>query len=346
MQTHELTALPDIAGRPATTVLMGIDPADPKVNRLTLANAWKEATGGTPPPEAVERLLDASADDWNRNAEGLAVLSGPDGSRVLWLPWTPPTTACSDTLPLIAPLLPLLDDERPFAVVALQLGEWRVLMCNRRTFEPLAFDAPANIDEATAVVQDPVPGGSAHAHRTSSSQTTGATRVHMQGFGHENRKENDADLYFRELDKALAATLSGPIPVVVVGSAKWVHRFSEKASFAPIATVEHNPSDLDDAELHALAWSHARSHIQHDPDALSEKLGAAGSDGRRSTDRSEIAEMAVAGGIDTLVVPAGHATAPDVNKAVLHTLETGGTAVTVEEGGPFHAVTALLRWSN
>jgi len=320
---------------PSVSIYLPLATAHHDTNRIRLKNAWSDCA--QPMPLAVEDLLREPA-AWDREARGLALLHGGDRTIVRWLPYAPESQVHVGERFHIAPLLPLLDHEQRFCVLALQLGEWTLLQCDLRGCVAIDVpNAPGSLQDATGAVVDPVPGGPSHANRFGA----GNPKVHPQGFGHEDRRRNDAMIYFRDLDDALVSFVGTDAQVLVVGSAPWSSLYAGHTGLNLLGVEVRNPGDMSHAELHELGMGHVRDRLLQQREELLEEIHTAMSHDQGSDELDTVHTMAQRGGVDLMLVDPDSSD-PRVDAAISATLAHGGRVLPMDTLEP---VAARFRWS-
>lgn len=338
MKPDDLAALGAERRAPAYSLYLPLRGRDPDAHRIALKTAWKETDAAM--PDEVRALLDDPA-AWNPDALGLAVFSSPASTTLRWLPFAPERTVCCGERFAIAPMVELLGRETVFGVLAFQLGGWRFLQCTPGRSEPLRIDhAPRSLDDATRAVVEPVPGGASHAHTAGPGASP---TMQPQGFGHEDRRKNDALLYIRDLDAALVAVVGKRLPVVLFGSPPWTSMVQEHSDLNLVAVEATNPGDLDDATLRATAWAHIEAQARPAREATVASIHTAMAHDRGSDDLAEVAQMARQGGVEALLVDV-RSDDLAVSEAIALTLTHGGQVVPAND--PDVAVAAAYRWEH
>mgnify|MGYP000677861006 CR=1 FL=1 len=322
---------------PGLSVYVPLTLGNDQYNRVQLRSCLQEARREAPELGArlakeVQPLLD-DLSTWDKSCPALALFASDDGVMMgTWLTQEVDRHVQRGERFHITPIATMADEDR-FVVVALQLGGWSAYEVAGDQVSPIDVDGPSSLEDATRVVVDPVPGGSSHGHHTGGP--SGATDVHPQGFGHEDRRKNDAEIYFRDLSGPLVQAVGKEVPVVLVGNEPWIGTFARMSELNVVTRVDHNPGDLRPLELVDLARERLpASEDQGQPhDIWSEAA-------ERSDDPALIASMARSGGVSLLLLPEDD----DIDSGTVCDVVAFGGQVRRVERGELNRVGAVLRW--
>jgi hypothetical protein len=337
MQDTDLAQLGSHRADPCISIYLPVRVGDDDANRIALKSAWQETDEEM--PERLQQMLD-DPDQWDKSSEGVAIFWSAEHLSVHWLSFEPERHVGTGNCFHIAPLVQLLAEDTVFGVLAFQLGEWRFLQCTPRRSEPLQVDdAPSSVDDATSLVVDPIPGGASHAH---TSGPGAVPPMQQQGFGHEDRQKNDAELYIRDLDAALVAAIGKELPVVLFGTPPWTSMYTEHTELNIVATEQTSPADLDDDELRSMGWRHVEACRAPEQKKQVDQVKHAMAHDQGSDALDTVAEMARQGGVDTLLVDA-ECHDERLVEAIAHTLTHGGKVL--PEPTLDSPASAAFRWS-
>lgn len=322
---------------PGLSVYVPLTLGNDQYNRVQLRSCLREARKEAPELGArlakeVQPLLDDMS-TWDKSCPALALFASDDGVMMgTWLTQEVDRRVQQGERFHITPLA-AADDDSGFVVVALQLGGWSAYKVAGEQISPVDVDAPSSLKNATRVVVNPVPGGSSHGHHTGGP--SGSTDVHPQGFGHEDRRKNDAEIYFRDLSGPLVHALGKEIPVVLVGNEPWIGTFARMTELNVVSRVDHNPGELHARELVDMARERLPpSEDQRQPyDAWSEAT-------ERSDDPELIASMARSGGVSLLLLPEDD----DIDSGTVCDVVAFGGQVRRVDHGELNRPCAVLRW--
>lgn len=170
------------------------------------------------------------------------------------------------------------------------------------------------------------------------------------GFGQRTSVVEDEEhrKFFRQVSEALTKTQAGEqLPLVVTGVNRFQAFWAEVApSQAADLVIEGSYDFMSEAELLAKCWPEIQDHFRAQNIRVVADLDSAKSQKRYAGGFAEVAEMATAGRIDTLVVSDDETVNPQVEKTVRLVLESAGEVVFVpaEELVNFAPIAARLRF--
>jgi hypothetical protein len=291
---------------------------------------------------------------WQHQSAGLAFFTSADCLKCFELPGCPPQIAAVGPRFHILPLLPYLQGNGRFYVLAVSLSKVRLFSGSR---DGLAECTPAELrfdmDEALAL--DMERQLQMHSHqprpRTRSGTETGAYH------GHE-----DVDLkkyirqYFQKIDQALGRVLSGEDAPMVFAGVEYLFPIYRDASRYSALTQESLTGNFDGAtarELHGDAWEIVQPGFEKHGRMAESRLQEALGTRMASTELTELLPAAVNGRIEALFVQAGksvwgrydhecgrlqvHASSTAANDDIINllatlTLQHGGEVFVLERG--------------
>ncbi|MBV8808181.1 MAG: hypothetical protein JO033_05855 [Acidobacteriaceae bacterium] len=213
---------------PCISAYLPLNSESPGQNTRIDALEWKELFRGIETNVdqygAKGRELLRSIADWKAFApEGgprgrsLAVFRSPNYFAWTWLGESVPPRAVAGPRFYIRPLLPDLTRGREFYILALSQKDVRMLRCNSRTSEEIAF-APGVITSFDAWMNTSKPD-----HTTDSMATGGPSTGHMKGviFTTSSDREDKGEYlahFFRQIDRGVNETLRGKTaPLILAG---------------------------------------------------------------------------------------------------------------------------------
>jgi hypothetical protein len=257
----------------------------------------------------AESLLD---DDefWQHQSDGLAVFLSPDFSQTFRLP------SKFGELLVVAnnfhtkPLLPVLSKDGKFYILALSMNEVRFFMGTRYTIDEVELrDIPTNMQEALWM-DDPEKHTDFHTG-TGSTTGEGDRRAIFHGHGAIEAEERTNILrFFQQIDQGLNDLLEEQnIPMLLAGVDYLLPIYRDANSYEGLLEkgLEGNPEELDEKELHKLAWEMVQPIFEEDQKQAFEQfkqLEGQG-DGLASDDLKTVVKAANFGRVDTLIVPIG-----------------------------------------
>lgn len=250
--------------------------------------------------------LERDSEFWHHTLDGLAVLSGPGFFWALRLPQqVVDLVVVADTLHT-KPLRRFLQTMDRYQILGLSLDKIRMFEGNRHALDEieLALGVPRTIDEALgAELTEP--------HQTVASYggVGGGSRPmhHGQG-GKSDEADNDAQRFFRAVDRAVHESYSkhSGLPLILAALPEHHHLFHEvsKNPFLLYVGVRFNPDAVSKDELRALAWRAVEPRYEARLLALREQFDEARAADVGSDDLSDVAAAAAAGRVETLLIDA------------------------------------------
>lgn len=256
---------------------------------------------------ALLQPFDALAEDrdfWNHAGDGLAVLGAPDFFRVYRLQRPVAELAVVADSFHAKPLMRIVQSADRYQILGLNRNAFKVFEGNRDALDelPPIPGVPQTAVELLGKDRDDREG----AHRAHGPDGTGATR---HGTDVKQAVEDrDTEQFFRAVDAAVLRHCSQPSGQRLILAALPQHHHMFRA-------VTANPSLMDEAidvhpdalSLDALrerAWQVVLPHYLQRLAGFVESFGAAVSNGRGADDLRGIAEAAVAGRVETLLIEA------------------------------------------
>lgn len=268
----------------------------------------------------------------------------------------------------IKPLLPLLNHEGRFYILALSQNEVRFFQCTRysvKEVEPVNF--PRSLSEALKY-DDPEKQLQFHT-RAPAAGGERAAMFHGHGTGKDDAKDNILR-FFHQIDDGLRPVLSQEKAPLVLAGVDYLHSIYREANSYPHLMdqgITGNPEELKGEDLHEQAWGILKPHfLKGREEAMAHYRQLAGGV-QASKDLKQIVPAAYDGRVDVLFVAVGvqergfydletrtvhlH-TEPDpvdedlLDFAAIHTFLNGGTvyALKPEEMPDEAPLTALFRY--
>ena len=308
---------------------------------------------------------------WRHQSAGMAIFVAPEIFRVYRLPRAFEELAVVDDQLHIAPLLPMLQDDGQFYVLALGLDGVRLLYATHYEASPVPLhDIPSGLDDALkydefakqAQFHPGVPGRGGE---------RGAI-FHGQGARDEQLVKEEILRYFQQIDRGVHSVLHDQhAPLVLAGVGYLLPIYRSVNSYLHMAErgIACNPHDLTQADLLSRAWELVAPHFDRQRADAAERyrLLAWTHPAQATNYLRAIVPAAYAGRIATLFVAAGqrrwgtfdpatgvltmHETAELcdmelVNSVIVHTLLNGGSVyvVTPEQLPEATPLAALFRY--
>ena len=281
----------------------------------------------------LEKLVDDN-DFWQHQSQGLAIFVDDDDFRIMALPREFEERVVVGHRFHVTPLLPLVQNDGVFYIVAVSQNECRLFMATRHTIRQVPADLP---DSLKAVMgSEHQKGFMLHSFKVRRRSSDSAVP-----HGHvESNERAELLRYFREIDAGVTEAISDPETLLVfagVGEHMPVYEEANTHKGLMQHCLHGNPDDSTPEQLHARAWEYVGPHIRRRADALLSQLGTAASEDLCSHDREEIAHAAKTGRVDTLLisVPQPDNDPSDVDRVVEQLVaavfENGGSVVIVDE---------------
>jgi hypothetical protein len=252
----------------------------------------------------LERLRE-SAEFWKYQCDGLAVFAGQGLLRIFRLPWPFTAQFDVDNHFRVLPLLPLLEADGRFFVLAVSRNSVRLFQGTRTNVTPIDLQGlPRNLAEALLAHDTDEP---LNFHcRPSGGSGSWRAIFHGQGVGIDDAKD-ELLLYFQRLDRGLRGILHEEhAPLILAAVEYQVPLFRQACSYGHLhdRAIVGNPDRLTEAELHDRAWPLVEAKFQ--------KLALSALDGfeqsarrqRASADAGQVISAAIGGQVETLFVAA------------------------------------------
>jgi len=298
-------------------------------NATRLKNALSEAvdklaTRGMRRSEAEQLLEPARQFQTDGSAlqqsDGLAVFAGPELFRYYRVPLSFDQQVTVGVRFRLHPLIPLLEGDGRFLVLALSQNRVRLLEGSHFTVRelhpenlPESMQEALKIDEYQDVLQHHSTGTAMSADLSQGAgprgTTAGQTQVHHgQGSaGKEIEKRDEILQFFHRIDRGLNDFFHDErVPLVFAGVEYLFPLFRETCSYASLVDrpAAGNPDELDATALHHRAWPLVEPIFQETREALLRRYGDHAS---RDLATSEVEQVVVAarrGQVETLLAAA------------------------------------------
>ena len=241
---------------------------------------------------------------WNHTLDGLAVL-GASGTFLVYRLQRPVAelAVVADSFHT-KPLMRIRQSADRYQVLGLSLTEIKLFEGNRDALDEieLAKGVPRTIDEALGEeLTDP--------HQTVASY--GGVRGPAMKHGHGAKSDEadiDAERFFRVIDRAVLEhhSQTSDLPLLLAALPQHHHLF-RKVSHNPFLMTEGidaHPDSLPIDELRDRAWGVVEPHYRARLAQLVEAFGETKSAGLGTDEPAQVAEAAVAGRVETLLIEA------------------------------------------
>ncbi|HUF09380.1 MAG TPA: hypothetical protein VMO47_08680 [Rhodothermales bacterium] len=265
------------------------------------------------PEDEIRPLLEpfvALADDrdfWNHTLDGLAVLSARDMFRVYRLHRPVAELAVVANSFHSKPLMRILQSADRYQVLGLNRNEIKLFEGNRDVLDEIepAQGVPRTITEALG-------GELTEPHQTVASYGglgSGSSPMHHSHGGKKSEVDNDAERFFRAVDRAVLEHHSQPSGLPLILAAPPMHHYMfHDVSHNPFLvqeSIDIHPDALPSVdELRLRAWQLMEPRYLARLAALVEEFGNARSEGLGDDDLAQVAKAVVAGRVATLLIEA------------------------------------------
>jgi hypothetical protein len=265
--------------------------------------------GGAGPAVIARTLAPARAlledpEFWARQQAGLAVFLVDGSMEVLRLPVAAAELVVSGDRFHVKPLIPLLDRNGPFHLLAISQRGVRLYECDRDSIRQLELQGvPGDLHDAVGWDWKP---RSLQSHSSSGSRGVSAPTAVFHGDGSpaDDRKTEIAS-FLRQVDDGVTASLGdSTIPLLLVGVryVTAIYRGVTRHANVLAETLEGNPDELTAVELHRRAGAIVTRHQDARAHAAVRRYGESLGGRRASSDLEVILPAAFDGRIDTLLV--------------------------------------------
>lgn len=260
----------------------------------------------------VERLL-TDSDFWRHQSDGLAVFISPDFSKTYRLASNFDELMTVGHNFHIKPLLPFLNENGSFYILAVSLNHIRLFTCTRHTIDEVQLsETPTSMKEALYM---DLPEKHLDFHTSSSNPGASGNRQAMfHGHGGGSSEEEDKKnilRYFQYVDKGLSKDLQDMSLPIVWAGVDYLMPIYQQANTYPGLLLEEglmgNPDEIKEHDLHQRAWQSVELIFNSKRrEAFERYLQLKGKkDELASDDLSTIVKAAINGRVDTLFVPVG-----------------------------------------
>lgn len=257
---------------------------------------------------ALLRPFEALAEDrafWDHTASGLAVLGGPDLFRVYRLQRSVVELAIVADSFHTKPLMRIVQSADSYQILGLSRNAFSVYEGNRDALyrlEPIE-GVPDTADEQLRKKADDREG----AHRAYGRTGTSAVARHGTDVK-QDAEDRDTERFFRAVDQAVLEHYSQPSSQRLILAALPQHhhlfRAVSRNPYLMDEAIDNHPDALSIDALRERAWLLVQPHYLKRLAGFVEAYGAARSIGRGADDLDSIAEAAIAGRIETLLIEA------------------------------------------
>ncbi|MGF1496621.1 MAG: hypothetical protein ACFB8W_07330 [Elainellaceae cyanobacterium] len=262
--------------------------------------------------EDARRLLEpakalVNADDrefWRHQSQGLALFIGSDGLQEYRLPQRFEAQVMVGDRFYIKPLLPLLQNDGRFLLLAISQGSVRLYLASRDAIAPVLLkDLPANLEDALKYDQKEE---QLQFHREARNH---AAIRHGQGVGTgDEEKKDEIRRYCQIVDRAIQNHLQQEnLPMVLAGVEYVLDIYRDASTYPHIVedrvTGKVDPEGgLDEGELHQRAWQVMEPRFKADQRQAVDAFGQLQGTGQATNRIQDIVLAAYRGQVGTLFV--------------------------------------------
>ena len=258
---------------------------------------------------ADELLLDR--DFWQHQGDGLAVFLTDGYAKFYRLPARFEENVVVSNSFYVKPLLPLVNGNGDFYILALSLNKIRLFHATRDTFEEVELkDMPTSMDDALQIEDLQKNLGFHTDTQNTVGGTAGERPAVYYGQGVENNRKDEILRYFQKVNDGLVRQLEEETPPLILAGVDYLHPLYRNASTYRNILEEGvigNPDRQNVNELHGQAWKIVEPiFIKNQQQALDRFAELHGQqNGLASSDLEPVVRAAVGGRVETLIVPLG-----------------------------------------
>lgn len=338
------------------------DSSEYQTNRLRLKNLLRSAENQLPLDEAPQlkpqfdranALLEHEG-FWHHQNEGMAVFLSQDNFLCYRLPKNFEEAVYIGPRFHINPLIPLINDNKSFYVIAISLNTIRLFHCTRYQINPIELgDIPDSLSEALQLEESE---NHMQFHTQSSPGNTGQGAIfHGQG-GLDDKHKDRVYRFIQTVEKEITGKLQSRNEPLVFAGVEFLFAMYKQANTYPhLHEADHVKGSMEETkalDLLPQAWQIIQPHFQADFDKISDRFHALKQKKKASDHLNEIIPASVYKRVGTLCVVldrhqwGGFDSANDrvgvqsennpgnedlLNFAAVHTLRNGGNVYAAEQ---------------
>lgn len=210
--------------------------------------------------QLMKPLQELLGDDlfWSHQQNGLAVFRTPDHFRFYRTPLMFEETSMVAPRYFIRPLIPLINENEQYGILALDLKEIKLYSASKYHIEqrPLE-DTPASIDEVLKY-DDPERQLQFHTGTGQSADGKRAAMFHGRGTGSDKsfQKKNILRFFLQVSDKLDTRLKNDNYPLILAGVEYLLPIYRQASSYGNILkkSINADVSELEARELHKRSW--------------------------------------------------------------------------------------------
>ncbi len=258
----------------------------------------------------VEALLKPARDlqqdsmAWQYMSDGLAMFLTPGSHQSYRLPAPLPELATVGDRFITGPLMHLLSGDEHYLMLGLSQNEVRLLNGSRHSVVQVELDdVPTSLKDAI----EPAEPRSNTMTRPASTGGRGRAVFYGHGTGDDSSKENDLNLFMRQVADGMTEILrdqQAPLVLVGLDASVAAYRDANKYSHVLDEAVIRNPDDLSVDQLHELAWPLVETRLRAERQTVIDRFHELNGTGRGASDLASVQVAAAEGRVDTIFVRA------------------------------------------
>lgn len=254
----------------------------------------------------IAELVD-NGNFWQYQGEGLAIFRSPDSFRTIRLPINVEDCAIVNNHFYTRPLLPMLQGNGRFYLLALSLDNVRLFDCDRRECTPVDMGEVPTSMQAALGDEDITQTLNFH---TNAQPVQGGKRAAMffgKGSSNESHKKEDILRFFTILEKGIYSLINeSNQPLVLSGVEYLLPIYREKNQYPHLLdeVLTGNPEDRRVEEMHAEAWTLVEPRMNEARMEALEGYHILKNDRKASTEINEVLPAAFFGQVDILLLSA------------------------------------------
>ena len=316
---HHLQELIENQHRPCVSIFLpthraGSETRQDPIRFKNLVNQAEEqlAAGGMA-ATAARRLLEparqlqaeSNPDFWRHQDDGLALFADESRMRYWRVPLPVEEKVCVEDRFFVKPLLPLIEGDGSFYLLAVSQNEVRLLQGSRYSVSEITPDTlPKNMVEALNI-DEYVESLQFLSYRPQGARA-GEVQFHGQGASNLDRKKSDElEQYFHRLSDALQDFFGPETTPLVFAGVEYLFPIFRKCSHYRMlldTPVTGNPELLSAEQLHAQAWAIVEPIFENKQRAALEQYGERAARNLASDDLQEIIAATREGAVETLLL--------------------------------------------
>lgn len=251
--------------------------------------------------EPIKQLID-DTQFWRHQSDGLAVFSSKDFFKYYTLPVNFMTHTYVSNEFYIKPLVPMLNDDERFYILALQLQDVTLYEATRYSIGKVEVDdlVPSRLEERVGFDYK-------EKHLSFRSQNAGGEKTifHGHGGGGGETRKDEIKRYFRAIDKGLETVLTGDKAPLVVATQDYLFPLYKEANnynHLYESVLAGNPSEGDIFDLHAKALQHIEDLLRQKRSDKTDVFNKYNNTEKASSSITDILPAVQQGKVDTLFI--------------------------------------------